>query len=362
MKALLTIAKERKNDVIKKTVEVLKEGGLVVFPSDTVYGLLVDATNETAVQKLIAFKNRPPGKAISIFVAGFEMMNEVAHMESKRPILQKLLPGPFTIILDSKHTVSGKLESEKGTIGIRFPDYHLIYDLVEALGRPVTATSANLGGRRPHYSVESLMNQLPKNKQELIDLVVDGGKLPRNKPSTILDLTEEKVKVLRKGDIVLTNTKNYQTETAKQTYKLGSFIGSMLATESKGKPVVCILKGDLGAGKTVFAKGMAAYFGITDIVSPTFVIYYEYDIVEKKEEIRKKNYHTFIHADLYNIEDEEEFKHLGFEEYMRDGVVMCIEWGEKLGEMYNVLSKRAHVVFIEILYVGEKERKIILSS
>ena len=362
MKPLITIAKERKEKVIKKTVEVLKNGGLVVFPSDTVYGLLVDVTNEQAVEKLITFKNRPPGKAISVFVSGWEMMDEVSEIQKKRKILETLLPGPFTIILDSKHTVSKKLESEKGTLGVRLPDYSLVNEVVKAFGKPVTATSANLGGRSPHYSIESLLNQLPEQKKELIDLIVDGGKLPHNKPSTILDLTEEKLKILRKGDIILTATKEYQSSTPSQTRKLGAFIASTFEKEYNGKPVVCILKGDLGAGKTVFVKGLAAHFGITDIVSPTFVVYYEYDTPIKNDKLRIPKYKKFIHADLYNIEEEDEFKHLGLEEYTKDGMIMCIEWGEKLGKMYEVLSKKAQVIFIEIEYTGEKERQVVIKS
>lgn len=362
MKASITITKERKNDVINKVVKTLEQGGLVVFPSDTVYGLLVDATNEQAVDKLIAFKNRPPGKAISVFVSGFDMMNTIAVVGTKQPLLDTLLPGPFTIILDSKHATSPKLESEKGTLGVRLPDYSLVQELVKSYGKPITATSANLGGRHPHYSIESLLKQLPKHKQELIDVVVDAGKLPRNKPSTILDLTTEHLKILRQGDIILKDSKHYKSSSPSQTHKLGAFIASTVSKEYKGKPVVCILKGDLGAGKTVLVKGMASYFGITDIVSPTFVIYYEYLISDKREEIKDKRYQKFVHADLYNIEDEEEFEHLGFEEYMKDGTMMCIEWGEKLGDMYKVLSEKAHVVYIEIKYVGEKGREVVIKS
>ncbi|CAN5148973.1 hypothetical protein BH09PAT2_BH09PAT2_07450 [soil metagenome] len=355
MTTLLSISEDSENQVINQTIEVLKSGGIVIFPSDTVYGLLVDATNEKAVEKLITFKNRPPGKAISVFVSDFEMMNTVVVANSKQKLLETILPGPFTIILESKHAVSKKLESEKDTLGVRFPDNAFIQKLVKAYGKPITATSANLGGKSPHYSIQSLLNQLPKNKQDLIDLIVDGGKLPRNKPSTILDLTSDSLKILRHGDIVLKDSKNYTTTTAAQTYKLGAFIASTLVKKYDGQPMVCILKGDLGAGKTQLTKGIASYFEIIDIVSPTFVVYYEYDIAIT-------NYKKFIHVDLYNIEEEEEFKHLGLEQYLEAGHVMCIEWGEKLGDMYRKLAEKAAIVYIEIQYIGEKEREIVVNS
>jgi glycosyltransferase involved in cell wall biosynthesis len=103
-----------------KTVEVLRSGGLVVCPSDTVYGLLVDATNEEAVKKLIAFKERPVGKAISVFLDGFEMMGKVVDTSMIKPATKSLIPGPYTFILPSLHYCSKLLESEKGTLGVRW--------------------------------------------------------------------------------------------------------------------------------------------------------------------------------------------------------------------------------------------------
>ncbi len=358
MSPVITIAKFGEDRVIKEAIRVLAQGGIVVFPSDTVYGLLVDATNEKAVEKLIAFKNRPPGKAISVFVSGFEMLEQYAELGQKRRLLDTILPGPFTIILKSKQHISHKLESEKGNIGLRLPDNLLVTELVKRYGKPVTATSANLGGKHPHYSIESLVNQLPAYKLKLIDLIVDGGSLPRNKPSTVLDLTADSLKILRHGDIILKDAKNYSTNSAAQTFKLGTYISSTFVHKYAGRPVVCILKGDLGSGKTVLVKGIAASFGINDIVSPTFVISYEYPI----DENIKKHYTMFVHADLYNIEDEEEFKHLGLERYVKSGNIMCIEWGERLGKLYDVLAEKAQIIFIEINYISEKERNFRVST
>ena len=160
----------------KQIITVLKKGGLVVFPSDTVYGLLTDATNETAVKKLIQFKNRPWGKPISVFVDSFLRLEKLAEVDKKQlALLKNILPGPFTVILKSKKQVCNLLESEKQTLGLRFPHFSLVTDLVKAYGKPLTATSANLSGQSPHYSVESLLKTLPKQKKELLDLIVDMG-------------------------------------------------------------------------------------------------------------------------------------------------------------------------------------------
>jgi L-threonylcarbamoyladenylate synthase len=339
--------------VIKETIKVLKDGGLVIFPSDTVYGLLVDATNEEAVKKLINFKNRPIGKAISVFAANLEMLEQqVIVNEEKRKILNKMLPGPFTIILESHHKVSSLLESEKGTLGIRIPDYQIVTDLVAAYEKPITATSANLGGRPPHYSVESLLNELPEYKKELIDLIVDAGKLPRNKPSTILDLTTPELKILRHGDIVWKNEQTFETDTPIQTRHLAKYILNKFVKQSAEKPTVIILEGDLGTGKTVFVKGIAEELGIEErIVSPTFVIYYEYKTDQKNY------YKNLFHFDLYNITDPEEFNDLGLYDNLKKGNIFCMEWGDKSAEVFDLFKEKAEVLYVKISYIDEEKRK-----
>ena len=347
-------------DAIKKSCEILRRGGLVVCPSDTVYGLLVDATNESAVKKLIQFKNRPIGKAISVFVADFKRLESVVDIPNdKKVLLNHLLPGPFTVILKSKHAVSKLLESEKGTLGVRIPNYSLVQELVSAYGKPVTATSANLGGRSAHYSIDSFLNEIPKNKKALIDLIVDAAKLPKNKPSTVVDLSTPQIKLIRRGDIVMEKSNSYISESPTQTRKIGRYLIEKSLKSNHKRPIVFILQGDLGSGKTEMVKGIASYFGIEKVISPTFVVYYEYDIKEiTNYELLITNYSKFVHVDLFNIEDPEEFAYLGLEEYLKPGVVMCIEWGEKVGELYKKFNKKANVIFVEIKYKSENEREI----
>lgn len=340
--------------IIAETVKVLKNGGLVIFPSDTVYGLLVDATNEDAVKKLINFKNRPIGKAISVFVADLKMLEEETHVNNeKRKMLEHLLPGPFTVILDSQHIVSKLLESEKGTLGVRIPSFQLVTDLVNVYQKPITATSANLGGRPPHYSVDTLLNELPEYKKELIDLIVDAGKLPRNKPSTIVDLTTPELKILRHGDIVWKGEYTFESDSPIQTRHLAKYILHKFVKQSKEKPTVIILEGDLGTGKTVFVKGIAEELGIEErIISPTFVIYYEYKTDQKNY------YKNLFHFDLYNITDPEEFKDLGLYDNLKKGNIFCMEWGDKSGEVFDLFQAKAEVLYVKISYLDEEKRKI----
>lgn len=346
----------RNDDVIiKEALDVLRNGGLIVGPSDTVYGLYVDATNQKAVEKLISFKNRPWGKPISVFVADYPMMEkEVKIGKGQRPILDELLPGPFTVILNSRHLVSKLLESEKGTLGIRIPEYNLVRAIVSRFARPMTATSANLSGRPPHYSVDTLLKELPESKKGLIDLIIDAGKLPRNKPSTVVDLVSPQLKIVRSGDVVFKDSKTYISESPAQTKKIAQHVFKKLSALHKSKePLIFIIQGDLGAGKTVFVKGIAENLGIEKIISPTYVIYYEYDVQNKTSPLKK-----LIHLDLYAIQDSEEFKHLGIQDYLKKGVLFCFEWGEKAGEIMDQLKKKGKVVFVSLKYLDESKREI----
>lgn len=331
------------NQVINNTISSLKSTGLVVFPTDTVYGLLVDAENQAAVKKLIAFKNRPAGKPISVFTNTELINNLVIISPSQEKIVKDILPGPFTLILPSKHQVSELLESETGTLGVRIPKNDLIKGLVDRFRKPITATSANTAGRSPHYSVVSLLNGITDKQKELIDLIVDAGTLPRNKPSTVVDLSAQEVKVLRQGDVKFKKSLSLISKSAKTTMEIAGKILKENINE-KERPLVFIIEGEMGVGKTVFVKGIGERLGVNNIVSPTFVIYYEYG--------------NLYHFDLYQIEEKEEFNHLGIEKILRPGNILCFEWGEKAGEIINILNKKAKIVYVKMEYVNETERKI----
>lgn len=344
--------------IIQKTINVLKKGGLVIFPSDTVYGALVDSENPLAVEKLIRFKNRPFGKPISVFVSDLSMAKKyVSFNEKQLKIFNHLFPGPFTLILPSFHLVDRRLESEKGTLGVRLIDFLPVVKLTKKFGKPITATSANLAGKPPHYSIESLIKQLPKEKKEMIDLVVDFGKLPRNKPSTVVDLTRESLKILRSGDLNFVNEKVFVSSFPKETKKIAQYFFKKKREVLAKKPLVFIIEGELGVGKTVFVKGIGEFLGIDKIVSPTFVVFYEYDLpkLKNKDLVKIKK---LIHVDLYNVQDEEEFEYLNLEDLLQKGYLMLIEWGEKMGDLYEKLKERGEIVYVKIEYLEEKKRKI----
>lgn len=336
---------------IEEIINVLKNGGLVVMPSDTVYILAVEATNKLAVEKLLKFKNRWVGKAISIAVSDFEMASEYAEIgKNEQEIYSSMLPGPFTLVSKGKHKVAKGIEAEDGSLGIRIPDNKMILEVVKKLGKPISATSANLAGRRPHYSVESFLKNLSQTKREMIDLVVDVGKLPRNKPSTVIDIRESEMKILRRGELIAKNAKSFISKSERETQKIAELIFNKLET-----PIILGLSGDLGTGKTVFSQQIGKLMGVKEkITSPTFNIYNDYG--------------DFLHMDLYRINNQLEIDEILSASSLdklgtrsRQAKVVCIEWIENIGkENLEKLKKIANLKIITFDYINETTREIKL--
>ena len=343
--------------LITKTCQILNSGGLVIVPSDTVYGLAVDATNKLAVQKLIQFKKRRPGKAISVFVESLKQAEGIVVInKNQRFMLEQILPGPFTVVLLSKHKLAKDLESEKGTLGIRIPQFDFINKLVRVFGKPITATSANISGQSYHYFISSFLGSLSNKKKELLDLIIDFEKLPRNRPSTVIDLSEGKLKILRQGDLNLKSNQHFISKAPEQTKKIAQFLlNRFIEYNSSNKPLIFLIEGELGVGKTIFVKGIGEELGINNIISPSFVVYYEYNV--KNEKVN-----NLYHLDLYMIEEPEEFKYLGIDKMLKSRTVICIEWGEKMGGVLDLLRQKGKIVYIKMSYIDEKTREIKIVS
>lgn len=357
---------------IKTAAEVIKKGGLVVFPSDTVYILAVDPTNQEAVDKLLAFKNRWTGKAISIAVSDIKMAEKFVELsENGKDVYTNLLPGPFTVVSNGKHKVARGIEAENGTLGIRIPDNKWIQDLIKELDGPITATSANLSGRTPNYTIDGFKRTLSKNKLTMIDKFIDAGRLPRNKPSTVIDTTESEVKILRRGDLITGSSQTLISKSEKETEKAAEFLltkaSASEAPTDIDKPLVFGLTGDLGCGKTVFSRKIGRLLGVKEkITSPTFVIYNEYEISPNPSLTReRRNVTRFLHFDLYRLSNKYEFEEIKFLEQFpstlsgRSRLVACIEWPENMGEEYfKKLKKITKYVAVEFRYLDEKTREI----
>ena len=254
---IIKLNRNNHQEAIKETIWALKSGNLVVFPSDTVYGLLTDSTNPLAIDKLLVFKDRPIGKAISVFVSDQKMAEKyVVLNQNAKNIINNLLPGPFTAICESRHKTDPRLETEDKTLGFRIPDFPLIIKLVSQFGRPITATSANLSGQPPFYSAQKLISALSNKKKKLIDLVIDAGTLPKHKPSTIIDTTSGELKTLRLGDLFPSAPNKLISKSEKETIELGRFLATKFIKKSFSKPLIFLLQGELGTGKTILTKGV----------------------------------------------------------------------------------------------------------
>jgi len=176
-------------DMIERAVSVLMHDGLIVYPTDTIYGLGADAFSEVSIEKVYEAKKRDVAKPISIAVCDFEMLAAVSRIDSPMEVfIRKFLPGPVTVVVPARRTIPDILTGGTGLIGIRIPAHDIARQVIEMFDAPITATSANLsGGKDP---------QTPDECAVPHDLLIDGGKLPGT-PSTVVDLTTKTI--IRRG-------------------------------------------------------------------------------------------------------------------------------------------------------------------
>lgn len=180
-------------------INILEDDGLIVYPTDTIYGLGAYIFSEKAVKKVYSLKNRDYSKPLSVCVSRIEDIHKIAHLEVDEEI-KKMLPGPYTIILNKKENVSPLLTAGGEKIGIRIPDNQICRELTRKF--PITTTSANLSGEEVPKSLDEIIELLGDS----VDLIIDGGKL-QGTPSTVIDWTTHPPKVLRKGKDFKNNLK-----------------------------------------------------------------------------------------------------------------------------------------------------------
>ena len=177
-------------NIIQKAAEIIKKGGVTVFPTDTVYGLLADARNEKAIYKIFKIKKRLKTKPLGIFVKNMEMAKKYAFIDTKQEkFLKKNWPGKITAILKSKNNLPKGLAAGSRTIGIRISDCELIDSLFEKINFPLAQTSANISGKEATTKINEVLEQFTGEKTKP-DLIMDAGDLFKNKPSKIVDLTK----------------------------------------------------------------------------------------------------------------------------------------------------------------------------
>lgn len=332
---------------LQQVVDVLRSGGLVIFPTETTYGAGVDALNPAAVQKLLKYKARREGKPLSIAVLNKEMAAKYVEInESALRLYERFLPGPVTVISKSLGVVAPGVESEFGTLGIRIPNYAFILQLLEKYQRPITATSANISdGKRP-YTVEDILDGLPDKQLRLIDLILDAGELPHNPPSTVIDTTLSTPVVFRQGEVEIITPTSVTTLVSNSEAETKSIAGRMLLkhwSELKKTGVMIGLNGSLGTGKTIFAKGIAEFLQIENaITSPTYTYIEEYDFMRHGVQGRLQ------HLDIWKVESGEEMDRLEFRKLLNRNTVIIIEWAQKTAAYLKAIHEETGIPYIEV--------------
>jgi len=176
-------------DAVERAVEILRHDGLVVYPTDTIYGLGADALSEEAILRVYEAKRRPVSQPISIAVSDFEMAFGIARIDRRAlAFMEAFLPGPVTVVVPARSSLPEILTGGTGMIGIRLPAHPVPLRLIGLLDSPITATSANQHGARDPVS--------PDECHVMHDLLIDGGRLSST-PSTVVDLSQGAI--LRRG-------------------------------------------------------------------------------------------------------------------------------------------------------------------
>ena len=184
---------------IKQGISILKGGGVVAFPTDTVYGLGACASDEQAVERVYELKKRLRNMALPLLLADTTQISEVAANVSQIAwlLIRRFLPGALTLVLPKSDTLPDIITAGSRTVAVRIPAHPVPIALSEGIGAPIVGTSANLSGKPSALTASEVYSQFG----DKIDLVVDGGRCPGGKESTIVDVTGGKPVILREGAI-----------------------------------------------------------------------------------------------------------------------------------------------------------------
>lgn len=194
---IVKLSKDNFKKTVAQAVDSINKGEIIVCPTDTVYGLLCDATSQKAVEKVFKIKKRDKSKKFPIFVKDIEVAKKAAFVNEKQErILKTQWPGRITFVLEGKEKGINFLFSADQTIALRIPSHRLVNKILEKVGRPLVGTSANISERPAPTKIREVINSF-EDEENQPDLIINDGNLPENKPSTIVDLTKNKTKILR---------------------------------------------------------------------------------------------------------------------------------------------------------------------
>lgn len=186
-------------EAFDRAMDALRRGEVIVFPTETFYGLGADASNHVAVERVASLKGRDPESPIAIIIADKGMLRDV--VTEIPPIAEKLIdrfwPGPLTLVLPGKKELPAPLLNREGGVGVRISSHPLAAQLARALGHPITATSANPSGKKPARTIAQAMAYFSGK----VEIFLDGGKLQGKEGSTVVEVCGDKMTIIREGEI-----------------------------------------------------------------------------------------------------------------------------------------------------------------
>ena len=181
-----------------RAIAILRSGGVVAYPTDTLYGLAVDPRSTRAVERLFEIKKREPGKAVPLIAASVEQASEAAVFDGRaRRVAESLWPGALSIVLQARTVLRPEILAADGSVAVRVPAHPISQALAAGFGFCITATSANLSGDAPTASPAVVARTIGNR----IDFLLDAGESPGGPPSTIVDLRSAEPRLIRAGAV-----------------------------------------------------------------------------------------------------------------------------------------------------------------
>lgn len=194
---IIKIVPAKIKKIVPEINSLLKKGKVLVLPTDTVYGLVCDASNEKAVEKIFQIKERDKSKPLAVFVGNVKMAERYAFINHNQKIfLVRNWPGQITVVLKAKKGLAG-LVYRDDTIGLRQPEYKLIEEILKSFKKPLAQTSANISGESALTKIKDILEQFENNDIQP-DIIVSMGDLPIKEPSKVVEYINNKIKTLRK--------------------------------------------------------------------------------------------------------------------------------------------------------------------
>lgn len=344
-----------KESTLAEAVAVLRSGGLVIYPTETTYGIAIDVENPVAVQKLLDYKGKRDGKAISVAVTNQDMAERYVNLnDTALKVYKTFLPGPVTVISTGTGATAPGVAAQDGKVGIRIPNHPLTLELIEAFGHGISATGANASNKKRPYTIQDILDNTTQAQQKLVDLIIDFGELPHNEPSTVIDTTVDDIKVLRQGPTNFKDTEIYTSSSEEETLKWFEQFVRRFRSYYTYTPVLFLFSGEMGAGKTHAIAGMAKGLGITEsISSPTYAIANEFDF--QNESIPG----TFVHIDCWKLSHFEELVDIGLDAAIEEKSVVAIEWADRFQSNFEAYADKAKVIWIHITSTAIENERII---